>query len=176
MRNRFRWRILYHCSIWFIHQQGVICKTNEEVWRIMLEWSSQCTLWHDHREVDGLNGIIDFSVQMFQKSDECLLALSCIDLTEYLIGVEFKYLNRADVLARDLLSEGITTMKIWPFDTYAPKSNGPYIRFVDLDNSTLPGFGLSGHSLPCLDSRKYHSRYCGFDLYLATDRPLMENG
>lgn len=48
------------------------------------------------------------------------------------------FLNRADVLARDLLSEGITAMKIWPFDAYAPKSNGTYISFADLDKGLEP--------------------------------------
>ena len=36
------------------------------------------------------------------------------------------FLNRADELAEDLLSEGITAMKIWPFDPFAAAtgSNG----------------------------------------------------
>ena len=34
------------------------------------------------------------------------------------------FLNRADELARDLLAQGITGMKIWPFDPYAEASLG----------------------------------------------------
>jgi L-alanine-DL-glutamate epimerase-like enolase superfamily enzyme len=48
------------------------------------------------------------------------------------------FLHRADVLAKDLLSEGITAMKIWPFDTFAPKSHGTYISFSDRDKGLEP--------------------------------------
>ncbi|MBI4530589.1 MAG: mandelate racemase/muconate lactonizing enzyme family protein [Candidatus Latescibacteria bacterium] len=48
------------------------------------------------------------------------------------------FLNRADELAKDLLSEGITAMKIWPFDAYAPKSSGTHISFPDLDKGLEP--------------------------------------
>ena len=37
------------------------------------------------------------------------------------------FLNRADELAHSLLSEGITAMKIWPFDFAAENSMGNYI-------------------------------------------------
>ena len=37
------------------------------------------------------------------------------------------FLNRADELASELLSEGITAMKIWPFDIAAEASDGKYI-------------------------------------------------
>jgi L-alanine-DL-glutamate epimerase-like enolase superfamily enzyme len=48
------------------------------------------------------------------------------------------FLTRADELAKDLLAEGITAMKIWPFDAYAPKSSGTYIGFSDLDKGLEP--------------------------------------
>lgn len=48
------------------------------------------------------------------------------------------FLHRADELARDLLSEGITAMKIWPFDAYAAASNGTYISFADVDKGLEP--------------------------------------
>ncbi|MFH1571040.1 MAG: mandelate racemase/muconate lactonizing enzyme family protein [Gemmatimonadota bacterium] len=46
--------------------------------------------------------------------------------------------HRADELARDLLSEGIRAMKIWPFDACAPASHGTYISFPDLEKALEP--------------------------------------
>src|SRR5271166_4454875 len=37
------------------------------------------------------------------------------------------FLHRADELAADLLAEGITAMKIWPFDLAAERNEGAYI-------------------------------------------------
>ena len=48
------------------------------------------------------------------------------------------FLNRADELAVDLLSEGITAMKIWPFDIAAEKSGGQYISGPDLRKALEP--------------------------------------
>jgi L-alanine-DL-glutamate epimerase-like enolase superfamily enzyme len=48
------------------------------------------------------------------------------------------FLNRADELASDLLAEGITAMKIWPFDLAAEKSDGQYISAADLKRALLP--------------------------------------
>jgi len=48
------------------------------------------------------------------------------------------FLNRADELAADLLSEGITAMKIWPFDIAAEKSDGNYIANSDLKTALQP--------------------------------------
>jgi galactonate dehydratase len=48
------------------------------------------------------------------------------------------FLNRADELAEDLLSEGITAMKIWPFDLAAEKTNGTYISPDDLRAALQP--------------------------------------
>ncbi|MBV9294093.1 MAG: hypothetical protein JO145_00870, partial [Acidobacteriaceae bacterium] len=42
------------------------------------------------------------------------------------------FLTRADELAESLLSEGITAMKIWPFDQAAEKTHGQYISTEDL--------------------------------------------
>ena len=42
------------------------------------------------------------------------------------------FLNRADELAESLLDEGITAMKIWPFDLTAEKSRGQYISSDDM--------------------------------------------
>ena len=36
------------------------------------------------------------------------------------------FLNRADDLAEELLADGITAMKIWPFDAAAERTNGQY--------------------------------------------------
>jgi len=48
------------------------------------------------------------------------------------------FTHRADELAKDLLSEGIRAMKIWPFDPYAAASHGNYISFADVDRGLEP--------------------------------------
>src|ERR687893_2047880 len=48
------------------------------------------------------------------------------------------FLHRADELAEDLLSQGITAMKIWPFDPYAEASAGHYISEADLQEALEP--------------------------------------
>lgn len=48
------------------------------------------------------------------------------------------FLNRADELAIDLLEQGITGMKIWPFDGAAYASGGHYISGEDLDKALEP--------------------------------------
>jgi len=48
------------------------------------------------------------------------------------------FLHHADELAESLLAEGITGMKIWPFDTAAEKSGGQYISPQELDAALEP--------------------------------------
>jgi galactonate dehydratase len=48
------------------------------------------------------------------------------------------FLNRAGELAQSLLDQGITGMKIWPFDPYAEASNGTYISNADLTRALEP--------------------------------------
>ena len=48
------------------------------------------------------------------------------------------FLTRADELAADLLSEGITAMKIWPFDGAAERSGGLAIDLPDLKAALEP--------------------------------------
>jgi len=48
------------------------------------------------------------------------------------------FLERADDLASELLSEGITAMKIWPFDESASKFDGHYISTMDLKAALVP--------------------------------------
>ena len=48
------------------------------------------------------------------------------------------FLNDAGEVAQSLLSEGITAMKIWPFDMAAEKSHGQYISHADLDAALEP--------------------------------------
>ena len=43
------------------------------------------------------------------------------------------FLTRPGELAEDLLSEGITAMKVWPFDRAAERTNGTDISSVELD-------------------------------------------
>ncbi len=48
------------------------------------------------------------------------------------------FLHRADELALSLLEQGITGMKIWPFDVAAEASGGAYISGPDLDRALEP--------------------------------------
>src|SRR5262245_10037805 len=48
------------------------------------------------------------------------------------------FLHRADELAQSLLEQGITGMKIWPFDPYAEASGGQYISGPDLERALQP--------------------------------------
>ena len=48
------------------------------------------------------------------------------------------FLLRADELAHSLLEEGITAMKIWPFDIAAEKTRGQYISLPDLKLALEP--------------------------------------
>ncbi|RVU35914.1 mandelate racemase/muconate lactonizing enzyme family protein [Hwanghaeella grinnelliae] len=48
------------------------------------------------------------------------------------------FLNNADELAHSLLEQGITGMKIWPFDTAAVKNNGYDISSADLNAALVP--------------------------------------
>jgi galactonate dehydratase len=48
------------------------------------------------------------------------------------------FLHRADELAEDLLAQGITGMKIWPFDPYAEASDGHHISNDDLNKALEP--------------------------------------
>ena len=48
------------------------------------------------------------------------------------------FLHRADELAHSLLEQGITAMKIWPFDPAAEQSGGQYISSEDLDAALEP--------------------------------------
>ena len=57
-------------------------------------------------------------------------------------GAEYEdldaFLNRADELAEELLAEGITAMKIWPFDIAAEKESGNTISTADLKSALQP--------------------------------------
>lgn len=48
------------------------------------------------------------------------------------------FLHRADELAHSLLEEGITAMKIWPFDTAAEKTRGQYLSAPGLRLALKP--------------------------------------
>lgn len=48
------------------------------------------------------------------------------------------FLHRADELAESLLADGITAMKIWPFDLAAEKTNGQYISAADMKAALEP--------------------------------------
>ncbi len=48
------------------------------------------------------------------------------------------FMNDAGSLARELLAEGITAMKIWPFDIYAEKNWGSEISNEDLNTGLEP--------------------------------------
>jgi len=48
------------------------------------------------------------------------------------------FMTDAGKLAEDLLTEGITAMKIWPFDQFVGKTNGQYISLEDIDEGVEP--------------------------------------
>ncbi|MBC7675661.1 MAG: mandelate racemase/muconate lactonizing enzyme family protein [Rhodoferax sp.] len=48
------------------------------------------------------------------------------------------FLHRADEVAHSLLEDGITAMKIWPFDGAAEQSRGQYISAPDIDKALEP--------------------------------------
>ncbi len=48
------------------------------------------------------------------------------------------FLFRADELAQSLLDEGISAMKIWPFDMAAERTRGQYISSADLRQALTP--------------------------------------
>lgn len=48
------------------------------------------------------------------------------------------FLHRADVLAEELLADGISAMKIWPFDIAAEAHGGVYITRAELDQALEP--------------------------------------
>jgi galactonate dehydratase len=48
------------------------------------------------------------------------------------------FLTDAGTLAQGLLEQGITAMKIWPFDLYVEASNGQYISNDDIRNGVEP--------------------------------------
>jgi L-alanine-DL-glutamate epimerase-like enolase superfamily enzyme len=48
------------------------------------------------------------------------------------------FMTDAGALADDLLSEGFTAMKIWPFDQFVDKSNGQFISKSDVEEGTEP--------------------------------------
>jgi galactonate dehydratase len=61
------------------------------------------------------------------------------------------FLHRADELARDLLAQGITGMKIWPFDPYAEASLGHDIATADLDRALEPFRKIRAAVGPAMD-------------------------
>jgi L-alanine-DL-glutamate epimerase-like enolase superfamily enzyme len=48
------------------------------------------------------------------------------------------FLTRADEIALELLADGITAMKIWPFDQFAAQTDGHYIAKADLKKALIP--------------------------------------
>jgi L-alanine-DL-glutamate epimerase-like enolase superfamily enzyme len=48
------------------------------------------------------------------------------------------FLHRADELAHSLLEEGITAMKIWPFDAAAEANEGAHISAAELKSALMP--------------------------------------
>ena len=50
----------------------------------------------------------------------------------------FSFMNQADLLAHSLLEQGITAMKIWPFDPAAQETGGHYITPVQMKTALAP--------------------------------------
>ncbi|WP_331233318.1 mandelate racemase/muconate lactonizing enzyme family protein [Natronorarus salvus] len=51
---------------------------------------------------------------------------------------QYDFMEEPEALARSLLGEGITSMKIWPFDGFAPKTRGQRISNEDLRTGLEP--------------------------------------
>jgi L-alanine-DL-glutamate epimerase-like enolase superfamily enzyme len=51
---------------------------------------------------------------------------------------EYDFVDEPVALAESLLEEGITSMKIWPFDEFAPKTRGQRISSADLEAGLAP--------------------------------------
>jgi L-alanine-DL-glutamate epimerase-like enolase superfamily enzyme len=69
-----------------------------------------------------------------QNSDNYDLGVKGVTAYDDLNG----FLNCADELAHSLLEDGITAMKIWPFDLVAEKSRGQHISQQDLETCLEP--------------------------------------
>ena len=69
-----------------------------------------------------------------QNSDNYDLGVKGVTAYDDLNG----FLNCADELAHSLLEDGITAMKIWPFDLVAERSRGRYISQQDLETCLEP--------------------------------------
>ncbi len=52
------------------------------------------------------------------------------------------FMTDAGALADDLMSQGFTAMKIWPFDKYSNESNGQFIHATDLEAGTEPFYKI----------------------------------
>ncbi len=50
----------------------------------------------------------------------------------------FAFMNQADLLAQSLLEQGITAMKIWPFDPAAQETGGLYITPAQMKTALAP--------------------------------------
>ena len=48
------------------------------------------------------------------------------------------FMTDAGALADDLMSQGFTAMKIWPFDGYSNETNGQFISLAELEEGTEP--------------------------------------
>ena len=51
---------------------------------------------------------------------------------------QIAFMQDPAALAKSLISEGYSAMKIWPFDIYVPKSQGTMITLKDLEQGLLP--------------------------------------
>jgi galactonate dehydratase len=61
------------------------------------------------------------------------------------------FLHRADALAADLLAQGISGMKIWPFDPYAEASLGRDISGAELEHALEPFRKIRAAVGPAID-------------------------
>lgn len=87
------------------------------------------------------------------------------------------FLHRADELAHSLLEQGITGMKIWPFDHAAVESDGYYISARDLDRALrrfrqqCRSSKLSRLTIECIERIGSGPPCCGRDHVVGETRP-----
>jgi galactonate dehydratase len=75
--------------------------------------------------------------QYMRASDQSSSSWGLDDSTSELEDLR-AFMSDAGVLAKDLLSEGITAMKIWPFDLIAERNRGRDISAAELDEGLEP--------------------------------------
>ncbi|MDR3472472.1 MAG: mandelate racemase/muconate lactonizing enzyme family protein [Devosia sp.] len=118
-------------ALWDIHSQAL----GEPVWRLLGGRTHQSVpvyntcAGYGHVRASKRNAL-------FERTEDW--SLKAGDRTEGPYEDLLAWRFNAGELAKSLLSEGISAMKIWPFDIAAEASNGTRISLTDLDKALEP--------------------------------------